>query len=48
VRDWYQINAYEVTPESKCPHCAATVAGEFEVFEGQFGRRRIPVAINRR
>jgi len=24
-----------------------TVAGEFEMFNGQFGRRRIPVAINR-
>ena len=48
VRDWHQINAYEVTPESKCPRCATTIAGEFEVFEGQFGRRRIPVAINRR
>ena len=48
VRDWHQINAYEVTPEAKCPHCATTIAGEFEVFSGQFGRRRIPVAINRR
>ena len=48
VRDWHQINAYEVTPESKCPRCATTNAGEFEVFEGRFGRRRIPVAINRR
>ncbi len=48
VRDWHQINAYEVTPESKCPRCATTIAGEFEVFEGRFGRRRIPVAINRR
>jgi pyruvate formate lyase activating enzyme len=48
ARDWHQINAYDVTPESKCPHCATTIAGEFEMFNGQFGRRRIPVAINRR
>ena len=47
VRDWHQINAYDVTPEAKCPHCATTIAGEFEVFSGQFGRRRIPIAINR-
>jgi pyruvate formate lyase activating enzyme len=47
VRDWYQINSYKVTPESKCPQCATTIAGEFEVFEGQFGRRRIPMAIHR-
>ena len=47
VRDWYQINSYEVTPESKCPHCAATISGAFEVYNGQFGRKRIPVSINR-
>jgi len=48
VRDWHQIDRYEVSPEAKCPHCATTIKGEFEVFSGQFGRRRIPVAINRR
>jgi pyruvate formate lyase activating enzyme len=48
VRDWYRIDRHEITPESKCPHCAATIAGEFELFEGQFGRQRIPIAINRR
>ncbi len=48
VRDWYRIDRYEVTPESKCPHCATTIKGEFEVFNGQFGRRRIPIAINQR
>jgi pyruvate formate lyase activating enzyme len=48
VRDWHQINAYDVTPESKCPHCATTIAGEFEVFNGQFGRRRIPITIQQR
>ena len=47
VRDWHRIERYDLTPESKCPHCAATVAGHFEVYEGQFGRRRIPLAINR-
>ena len=47
VRDWHQIKAYKLTPEAKCPQCATTVAGEFELFEGQFGRRRIPLAINR-
>jgi pyruvate formate lyase activating enzyme len=48
ARDWHQINAYQVTPESKCPQCATTIAGEFEVFSGQFGRKRIPVSISRR
>ncbi len=48
VRDWHQINAYDVTPDGGCPHCGTAVAGAFETFHGQFGRRRIPVAINRR
>ena len=47
VRDWHRIDSYKLTPESKCPRCATTIAGEFELFEEQFGRRRIPVAINR-
>ncbi len=48
VRDWYQIERCDITPDGKCPHCATPIAGAFENFHGQFGRRRIPVAINRR
>lgn len=48
VRDWYEIESYDVTPDGKCPHCATPLAGVFEAFSGQFGRRRIPVAIHRR
>src|SRR3970040_2019762 len=48
VRDWHEIASYDLTPGGKCPHCATPVAGAFEAFHGQFGRRRIPVAINRR
>ena len=47
VRDWYEIGSYDVTPDGKCPHCATLVAGAFEAFRGQFGRHRIPLAINR-
>jgi len=45
VRDWYRIEEYRVTPEGKCPDCGAAIAGRFGEFNGQFGRRRIPVAI---
>ncbi|HLX22254.1 MAG TPA: AmmeMemoRadiSam system radical SAM enzyme, partial [Usitatibacter sp.] len=47
VRDWYRIEDYRVTPEGKCPGCGTAIAGRFEAFEkkGQFGRRRIAVAI---
>ena len=48
VRDWHQINVYDLTPDGKCPHCSTPIAGAFEAFHGQFGRRRIPLAINRR
>ena len=46
VRDWYEIRAYEVTPEGNCAHCATPLAGRYAPFESQFGRRRIPVAIH--
>ena len=48
VRDWYQIVQYRLTPQGHCPDCGTPVAGRFEAFSGQFGRRRIPLAINMR
>ena len=45
VRDWYEINQYRLTPEGKCADCNAMIAGRFERFTGQFGRKRIPVMI---
>ena len=46
VRDWYRIERQEVTADGRCPGCGHEIAGRFEAFEGQFGRRRIPVAIH--
>ncbi|MDP2707489.1 MAG: AmmeMemoRadiSam system radical SAM enzyme, partial [Burkholderiales bacterium] len=48
VRDWHEITTYELTPDGNCPYCETRIAGAFEAFHGQFGRHRIPVAINRR
>jgi len=45
VRDWYQIEEYRVTRDGKCPDCGTAIAGRYEAYKGQFGRRRIPVAI---
>ena len=45
VRDWHQILVYDLTGEGHCEHCGASVAGRFEQFTGQFGRRRIPVRV---
>ena len=47
VRDWHQINTFDLAADGGCPHCATTIAGAFEALHGQFGRRRIPLAINR-
>ena len=45
VRDWYQINQYRLAPDGHCPDCGAAVAGRFEARAGNFGRKRIPIAI---
>ena len=47
VRDWHRIEGYELTADGKCPHCGTAVPGRFETFHRQFGRRRIPLFLNR-
>ncbi len=46
VRDWYQIKQYRLGADGHCPDCGAAVAGRFGTNAGNFGRRRIPIAIN--
>ncbi|MDD5297863.1 MAG: AmmeMemoRadiSam system radical SAM enzyme [Rhodocyclaceae bacterium] len=46
VRDWYQIERYQLTPEGKCGHCGTPIAGRFAAWTGQFGRQRVPVRIH--
>ncbi|WP_137893845.1 AmmeMemoRadiSam system radical SAM enzyme [Ramlibacter sp. 2FC] len=45
VRDWYQLKDYRLTPEGRCPDCGEALAGRFAASAGDFGRRRIPIAI---
>lgn len=45
VRDWYQMNAYHLGSDGRCPTCYYLIAGKFAVQPGQFGRQRIPIAI---
>jgi pyruvate formate lyase activating enzyme len=47
VRDWHRIEDYRVTPEGACPGCGTPLPGRFETFRKQFGRRRIPLVLNR-
>ncbi len=46
VRDWYRILQYRVSDKGACTVCGAAVAGRFETFTRQFGRRRIPIEIS--
>jgi pyruvate formate lyase activating enzyme len=46
VRDWHQILQYRVTRDGKCAGCATPIAGRFSEFNGQHGRRRIPVRLS--
>jgi pyruvate formate lyase activating enzyme len=46
-RDWYEINQYRLTDSGHCPDCGTAVAGRFDTQAGSFGRKRIPIAINR-
>ena len=47
VRDWYQIHAYRLTADGRCPDCNSPIAGRFDAQPGNFGRQRIPIAIHR-
>ncbi|MGH8679827.1 MAG: AmmeMemoRadiSam system radical SAM enzyme [Burkholderiales bacterium] len=46
VRDWHRILVYGVSRDGRCTSCSTPVAGRFAAFDGQFGRRRIPMAIH--
>jgi pyruvate formate lyase activating enzyme len=45
VRDWYRIERHALAQGGFCPGCGAAIAGRFDGGIGNFGRRRIPVAI---
>jgi pyruvate formate lyase activating enzyme len=43
LRDWYEILAYGLTPDGRCPKCDAPLAGRFDAQCGTFGRKRVPL-----
>ena len=45
-RDWHEILSYDLTDDGRCRHCAAQIPGRFEAFDGQWGRRRVPVRVS--
>ncbi|MHB8838638.1 MAG: AmmeMemoRadiSam system radical SAM enzyme [Gemmatimonadaceae bacterium] len=46
-RDWYDIRAYRVTHDGRCPECGTAIAGRFGEYRGAFGNRRLPIAMHR-
>ncbi len=45
VRDWYQIRDYRLRADATCVNCGGAIAGRFGPAAGDFGRKRIPIAI---
>ena len=45
ARDWHRILFYRVSPDGGCLKCGSPLAGRYEAFRGQFGRRRVPLTI---
>jgi pyruvate formate lyase activating enzyme len=47
-RDWYRIDAYELTDSGACKWCGTQIPGRFQKFGKPFGPRRIPVRLAQR
>ncbi|MCB1935834.1 MAG: AmmeMemoRadiSam system radical SAM enzyme [Nitrosomonas sp.] len=47
IRDWYEIQQYDLKDDGCCKHCGTLIAGCFGNYGGSFGRHHIPVAIQR-
>ncbi|MBI3180889.1 MAG: AmmeMemoRadiSam system radical SAM enzyme [Myxococcales bacterium] len=43
-RDWYELLAYQLTADGRCPDCGVRVPGHYDPAPGRFGRRRIPLS----
>lgn len=44
-RDWYQILAYRLTEDGRCPDCGTAVRGRFGASVGTWGRRSLPIHV---
>jgi len=45
-RDWHEILSYRLTDDGRCRRCATPIPGRFAAFDGQWGRRRVPVRVS--
>jgi pyruvate formate lyase activating enzyme len=44
-RDWYDLDAWNLTAEGRCNACGTQCAGVFEKNAGRWGRRRQQIAV---
>jgi pyruvate formate lyase activating enzyme len=44
-RDWYEIGAWNLTPDGKCKGCGTPCAGVYEAAPGDWGSKRLPVRL---
>jgi pyruvate formate lyase activating enzyme len=44
-RDWYDLTAWRLGADGRCPDCGTALAGVFEEAPGRWGSRRAPVHI---
>lgn len=42
-RDWYNLTAWNLTPDGRCNQCGTPLPGRFEAQPGDWGARRQPV-----
>ncbi len=47
VRDWYHILDYQLDGTGRCARCSQALPGRYGTERGNFGRRRLPVQLNR-
>jgi len=45
-RDWFALGAYRIK-DDRCAYCREPIAGVFEAAKGNWGRRRLPVIIEK-
>jgi pyruvate formate lyase activating enzyme len=46
-RNWYELGAWNLDRQGRCAFCGTTIAGHFDSTPGAWGRRRLPVFIER-
>jgi pyruvate formate lyase activating enzyme len=46
VRNWFEIEAWHLTPDGRCPRCGSRCVGVFDGPPGTWGARYEPVSIS--